>query len=47
MGYFIIGLDSNAEFTLENTLKKIGKEPLVLVLGSEGKGLRDLTKKKL
>ncbi len=45
MGYFIIGLDSNAEFTLENTLKKIGKEPLVLVLGSEGKGLRDLTKK--
>mgnify|MGYP001425566814 CR=1 FL=1 len=45
MGYFIIGLDSNSDLILEETLKIIGKEPLVLVLGSEGKGLRDLTKK--
>ena len=45
MGYFIIGLDSDADFFIEDTLNKIGKEPLVLILGSEGKGLRDLTKK--
>ena len=45
MGYFVIGLDINSKSCLEETLKKIGNEPIAIVLGSEGKGLRELTKK--
>lgn len=45
MGYFIIGLDTNSKSFLEETLEKIGNEPIAIVLGSEGKGLRELTKK--
>ncbi len=43
MGYFIFGLDGEAEASLEATLgNHIG--PTALVLGAEGPGLRDRTK---
>ncbi|MDO7696490.1 MAG: 23S rRNA (guanosine(2251)-2'-O)-methyltransferase RlmB, partial [Planktomarina temperata] len=43
MGYFIFGLDGEAEATLEATLGH-HKGPTALVLGAEGPGLRDRTK---
>tara|TARA_B110000037_G_scaffold172114_1_gene195528 strand:+ start:75 stop:851 length:777 start_codon:yes stop_codon:yes gene_type:complete len=43
MGYFIFGLDGEAEATLDATLgSHVG--PTALVLGAEGPGLRDRTK---
>ena len=43
MGYFIFGLDGEAEASLEATLgSHVG--PTALVLGAEGPGLRDRTK---
>jgi 23S rRNA (guanosine2251-2'-O)-methyltransferase len=43
MGYFIFGLDGEAELTLSETLgNHIG--PTALALGAEGPGLRDRTK---
>ena len=45
MGYFIIGLDVDSNNYIEKTLETIGNEPIAIVLGSEGKGLRKLTKK--
>lgn len=44
MGYFIIGLDGEAEMTLEKALGDLPNVPIALALGSEGPGLRDLTK---
>ncbi len=44
MGYFLIGLDGTAEETLEETLVKLPPVATALVLGSEGPGLRHLTK---
>ena len=44
MGYFIIGLDGEAEHDLAGTLAEVGDVPIALALGSEGPGLRDKTK---
>jgi len=44
MGYKLLGFDGEAEASLEDALFVHGKEPLALVLGAEGPGLRDLTK---
>ena len=44
LGYFIIGLDAGAETDL-SSLSTIKKGPLVIVLGAEGPGLREKTKK--
>ena len=42
-GFIIIGLDENSNVMLNNT-KDYRNEKKVLVMGSEGKGLRRLTK---
>lgn len=44
MGYRIFGLDGEAEDTLDVVLDKTPPAPTALVLGSEGPGLRQLTK---
>lgn len=44
MGYFITGLDGEAEVDLTPALFSERRVPTALVLGSEGPGLRDLTK---
>lgn len=44
MGYFIIGLDGEADMTLEKALSDLPNVPIALALGAEGPGLRDLTK---
>ncbi len=44
MGYFILGLDGEAEMTVEQALAELPEVPLALVLGAEGPGLRELTK---
>lgn len=43
MGYFIIGMDADSKANL-NDLSVLKKGPLVIVLGSEGPGLREKTK---
>jgi 23S rRNA (guanosine2251-2'-O)-methyltransferase len=43
MGFTVIGLDSEAEITLEDAPASY---PLALVLGAEGKGLRRLTRER-
>lgn len=45
MGYFIIGLDGEAEMTLEKATADLPNVPIALALGAEGPGLRELTKK--
>jgi 23S rRNA (guanosine2251-2'-O)-methyltransferase len=44
MGYFVIGLDGDAEKTIESVLEGKRDRPVALVLGAEGPGLRDKTK---
>ncbi len=44
IGFQVIGLDSEAENTLSNTFKG---NKIALVLGAEGKGLREKTKQKV
>ncbi|QPH55401.1 23S rRNA (guanosine(2251)-2'-O)-methyltransferase RlmB [Pontivivens ytuae] len=44
MGYFLAGLDGEAEHTLDGTLAELPKVPLGLALGAEGPGLRELTR---
>ncbi len=44
MGYFVTGLDGEAEVDLTPALFSARRSPTALVLGSEGPGLRDLTK---
>jgi 23S rRNA (guanosine2251-2'-O)-methyltransferase len=44
MGYKIFGLDGEAEASLEDALHVHGAGPIALALGSEGPGLRALTK---
>ena len=44
MGYAIIGLDERGQLNLNEALRDYASRPLALVLGSEGAGLRELTK---
>ena len=43
MGYFLAGLDGSADIPLERAITADG--PVAVVLGSEGRGLRELTRK--
>ena len=45
MGYFVVGLDGEADLTLDAALAGKTDRPVALVLGAEGPGLRDKTKK--
>ena len=42
IGYFIIGLDGNAKLTLD---KITDSSNIAIILGNEGKGIRELVKK--
>ncbi len=44
MGYLLLGLDGEAEQTIETALHGRRDRPVALVLGAEGPGLRDKTK---
>ena len=44
MGYFVLGLDGEAEQTIEEAVAGRSKDPIALVLGAEGPGLREKTK---
>jgi 23S rRNA (guanosine2251-2'-O)-methyltransferase len=45
MGFLIIGLDGEADETLDEVLQAFPPAPLALALGAEGPGLRELTRK--
>ncbi|UWQ92599.1 23S rRNA (guanosine(2251)-2'-O)-methyltransferase RlmB [Rhodobacteraceae bacterium M382] len=44
MGFLVLGLDGEAEVTIEATLEGRKDRPVALVLGAEGPGLREKTK---
>ncbi len=44
MGYFVLGLDGEVEVDLETALAGRRSDPVALVLGAEGPGLREKTK---
>jgi 23S rRNA (guanosine2251-2'-O)-methyltransferase len=44
MGYLVLGLDGEAERTIEEAVAGRTSEPVALVLGAEGPGLREKTK---
>ncbi|MAE92051.1 23S rRNA (guanosine(2251)-2'-O)-methyltransferase RlmB [bacterium] len=44
MGYLVLGLDGEAEGTIEQALEGLRDRPVALVLGAEGPGLREKTK---
>ena len=44
MGYFVLGLDGEADTSIETTLAGRLDQPVALVLGAEGPGLREKTK---
>lgn len=44
MGYVLLGLDGEAEVTLDAALAEVGPRPVGLVLGAEGPGLREKTR---
>ena len=44
MGYLVLGLDGEAEQTINSALEGRRTEPVALVLGAEGPGLRQKTK---
>ncbi|MCL4130778.1 UNVERIFIED_CONTAM: hypothetical protein GTU68_007401 [Idotea baltica] len=44
MGYFVLGLDGEAEHTIEDALEGRSDHAVALVLGAEGPGLRAKTK---
>ena len=44
MGYIILGLDGEAEQTIESALKDRKSRPVALVMGAEGPGLRERTR---
>lgn len=45
MGFRLLGLDGEARMTLQDALCETGPESVALVLGSEGPGLREKTRK--
>jgi len=44
MGYLVLGLDGEADITVESALEGKRDRPVALVLGAEGPGLREKTK---
>lgn len=44
MGYIVLGLDGDAEQTIEDAVEGKRDRPIALVLGAEGPGLREKTK---
>jgi len=44
MGYLVLGLDGEAEETIEQALEGLRDRPVALVLGAEGPGLRQKTR---
>ncbi len=44
MGFVLLGLDGEAETTLEDGLAEAGPRPVGIVLGAEGPGLREKTR---
>jgi 23S rRNA (guanosine2251-2'-O)-methyltransferase len=44
MGYVLIGLDGEAEMTMDEALAQVGKRAVGLVMGAEGPGLREKTR---
>lgn len=44
MGYLVLGLDGDAEMTIEEACEGKTSRPIALVFGAEGPGLRDKTK---
>lgn len=44
IGYLVLGLDGEAEVSLETALDGLRDRPVALVLGAEGPGLREKTK---
>ena len=45
MGYAIIGLDGEADQSLDDAVAGLSNRPMALALGAEGPGLRELTRK--
>jgi len=44
MGFYVLGLDGEAEVTIETALEGRRRDPVALVLGAEGPGLRQKTR---
>lgn len=44
MGFRLLGLAGEANMSLEDGLSEAGMEPVALVLGAEGPGLREKTR---
>jgi 23S rRNA (guanosine2251-2'-O)-methyltransferase len=44
MGYILLGLDGEADATIESALEGRSDRPVALVMGAEGPGLRDRTR---
>lgn len=44
MGFIVLGLDGEAEETIETALQGVADRPVALVLGAEGPGLRQKTR---
>jgi len=45
MGYYVIGLDADSKSSIDEVLNSINPTPIAIVVGAEGEGLRELTKK--